>query len=236
MASTVNRTGGGSPWKSSRANVGRFRRPPTGPIASRLPPGHHPAELGLDLCLIDLFGFVNNYLGENEKNLRRVFNAARQLGDDPLLRRSRHALRQAQRSERQPRSIGQHRGPLPPAAHEQEYRGLAILTTNEDENRRIRVVLRAEVIVDARTAVRVLRRVTLQLLHPARERPRGRPRSPARRHGVRVEGRRFVLRRRRGWETGRPGGMDLPRPTPGLRGDPRHGCLLPRRHGRVLRR
>ena len=36
MAITVNRTGGGSPWKSSRANVGRFRRPPTGPIASRV--------------------------------------------------------------------------------------------------------------------------------------------------------------------------------------------------------
>ena len=38
------------------------------------------AELGLDLYRIDLAGVVSKYVGETEKNLRRVFDAAERSG------------------------------------------------------------------------------------------------------------------------------------------------------------
>jgi hypothetical protein len=37
-------------------------------------------ELGLDLCCIDLAGVVDKYIGETEKNLRRIFDAAESSG------------------------------------------------------------------------------------------------------------------------------------------------------------
>ena len=37
-------------------------------------------ELGLDLFRIDLSAVVNKYIGETEKNLRRIFDAAQESG------------------------------------------------------------------------------------------------------------------------------------------------------------
>ena len=39
-----------------------------------------PAELRLDLYLIDLASIVSKYIGETEKNLRKVFDAAEESG------------------------------------------------------------------------------------------------------------------------------------------------------------
>ena len=59
--------------------------------------GAWPATLDLPLYRIDLSQVVNKYIGETEKNLRRVFDAAEQMRCDPLLRRGRRAVRQAHR-------------------------------------------------------------------------------------------------------------------------------------------
>ena len=74
-------------------------------------------ELRLDLYRIDLSGVVSKYIGETEKNLARVFDAAEASGCRPPLRRSGCALRQAHRGARQPRPLRQHRGQLPAPAH-----------------------------------------------------------------------------------------------------------------------
>jgi hypothetical protein len=73
-------------------------------------------ELGLELFRIDLSAVVSKYIGETEKNLARVFDAAEDSGADPPLRRGRRAVRQAQRGQGQPRPLRQHRGELPAAA------------------------------------------------------------------------------------------------------------------------
>ena len=86
-------------------------------------------ELHLDLYRIDLASVVSKYIGETEKNLRRVFDAAEDSGAILALRRSRRAVRQTQRSARQPRPLRQHRSELSVQRME-AYRGLAILTTN----------------------------------------------------------------------------------------------------------
>ena len=56
-----------------------------------------PRELGLDLFRVDLATVVSKYIGETEKNLDRIFDAAERLQRDPLLRRGRRAVRQALR-------------------------------------------------------------------------------------------------------------------------------------------
>ena len=43
-------------------------------------------ELRLDLYRIDLSSVVSKYIGETEKNLRRVFDAAEDSGVDPAVR------------------------------------------------------------------------------------------------------------------------------------------------------
>ena len=48
--------------------------------ARRWPPRCSPRELGLDLYRIDLAAIVSKYIGETEKNLRRVFDAAEASG------------------------------------------------------------------------------------------------------------------------------------------------------------
>ena len=75
------------------------------------------AELHLNLYRIDLSAVVSKYIGETEKNLRRLFDAAESGGHDPLLRRGRRAVRQAQRGQGQPRPLRQHRDQLPAPAH-----------------------------------------------------------------------------------------------------------------------
>ena len=57
-------------------------------------------ELRLDLYRIDLAAVVSKYIGETEKNLRRVFDAAEERRRDPAVRRGRRAVRQAQRGAR----------------------------------------------------------------------------------------------------------------------------------------
>ena len=52
-------------------------------------------ELGLDLYRIDLSGVVSKYIGETEKNLDRIFRAARAANAIAVPRRSRSAVRQA---------------------------------------------------------------------------------------------------------------------------------------------
>ena len=73
-------------------------------------------ELRLDLHRIDLATVVSKYIGETEKNLRRVFDARGERRRDPAVRRGGRALRQALRGARQPRPLRQHRGELPAAA------------------------------------------------------------------------------------------------------------------------
>ena len=68
--------------------------------------------LRLDLYRIDLAGVVSKYIGETERNLRRVFDASEGGGALLLLRRGRRLVRQAQRGQGQPRPVRQHRGQL----------------------------------------------------------------------------------------------------------------------------
>ena len=72
-------------------------------------------ELGLELFRVDLATIVSKYIGETEKNLDRIFEAADGLQRDPVLRRGRRAVRQALRRLRRARPLRQHRGRLPAA-------------------------------------------------------------------------------------------------------------------------
>ena len=74
-------------------------------------------ELRLDLYRIDLSAVVSKYIGETEKNLRARLRRGRGRRRDPVLRRGRCAVRQAQRGQGQPRPLRQHRDQLPAAAH-----------------------------------------------------------------------------------------------------------------------
>jgi hypothetical protein len=73
-------------------------------------------ELQLNLYRIDLSAVVSKYIGETEKNLRRLFDAPRTAG--PSCSSTRPTpVRQAQRGQGQPRPLRQHRDQLPAAAH-----------------------------------------------------------------------------------------------------------------------
>ena len=98
-------------WASARCSPGASGTGKT--MAAEVLAG----ELRLDLYRIDLSQVVSKYIGETEKNLRRVFDAAEDGRRDPALRRGRRAVRQAQRGQGQPRPLRQHRGQLPAAAH-----------------------------------------------------------------------------------------------------------------------
>ena len=73
-------------------------------------------ELGLDLYKVDLSAVVSKYIGETEKNLERIFDAAG-AGNVVLFFDEADALF-GKRSEvaGRPRPLRQHRGGLPPAA------------------------------------------------------------------------------------------------------------------------
>jgi len=64
--------------------------------------------LRLNLYRIDLSAVVSKYIGETEKNLRRLFDAAEDGGAILFLRRGGRPLRQAERSQGQPRPLRQH--------------------------------------------------------------------------------------------------------------------------------
>ena len=67
---------GASPARAARAGHQRaLRRAPAAP-ARRWPPRCWPTSCALDLYRIDLSAVVSKYIGETEKNLRRVFDAA----------------------------------------------------------------------------------------------------------------------------------------------------------------
>ena len=74
-------------------------------------------ELELPLFRIDLSQVVNKYIGETEKNLKRLFDAADAGRRDPVLRRGRRAVRQAHRGQGRARPLRQPRGQLPARAH-----------------------------------------------------------------------------------------------------------------------
>ena len=57
-------------------------------------------ELNMPLFRIDLATVVSKYIGETEKNLRKIFSCGTACQCGPLLRRGRCIIRQAQRSER----------------------------------------------------------------------------------------------------------------------------------------
>ena len=96
-------------------------------------------DLELDLYRIDLAGVVSKYIGETEKNLRRLFDAA-EAGGAVLLFDEADALF-GKRSEvkRQPRPLRQHRGRLPAAAHGDATAASAILATNMRQRARPRI-------------------------------------------------------------------------------------------------
>ena len=74
-------------------------------------------DLRLSLYRIDLSGVVSKYIGETEKNLRRLFDAAEDGGAILFFDEADSLFGKAQRGEGQPRPICQHRDQLPAAAH-----------------------------------------------------------------------------------------------------------------------
>jgi hypothetical protein len=87
------------------------------------------ADLGLDLYRIDLSGVVSKYIGETEKNLRRVFDAAEQ-GGTILCFDEADALfgKRSEVKDSHDRYANIEVNYL--LQRMEEYRGLAILTTN----------------------------------------------------------------------------------------------------------
>ena len=73
-------------------------------------------ELGLDLYRIDLSQVVSKYIGETEKNLRRVFDAAETGGVVLLFDEADALFGKRTRGQGQPRPLREHRGQLPAAA------------------------------------------------------------------------------------------------------------------------
>lgn len=87
-------------------------------------------ELGLDLYRIDLAGVVSKYIGETEKNLRRVFDAAEDAGA-VLLFDEADALfgKRSEVKDSHDRYANIEVGYL--LQRMENYRGLAVLTTNQ---------------------------------------------------------------------------------------------------------
>ena len=86
-------------------------------------------DLGLDLYRIDLAGVVSKYIGETEKNLRRLFDAAERTGSVLLFDEADALFGKRTEVTRQPRPLREHRDQLPPPADGGLPR-LAILATN----------------------------------------------------------------------------------------------------------
>jgi len=104
-------------------------------------------ELNLDLYRIDLGSVVSKYIGETEKNLRRIFDAA-ETGGAILLFDEADALfgKRSEVKDSRDRYVNQEVSYL--LQRMEAYQGLAILTTNLKDlldnafNRRIRFVVK----------------------------------------------------------------------------------------------
>ena len=94
------------------------------------PPRSSPRDLDLDLYRIDLAGVVSKYIGETEKNLRRVFDAAEE-GGALLLFDEADALfgKRSEVKDSHDRYANIEVNYL--LQRMEDYRGLAILTTNQ---------------------------------------------------------------------------------------------------------
>ena len=94
------------------------------------PPRSSPTSSRLDLYRIDLSAVVSKYIGETEKNLRRVFDAAEDGGAILFFDEADALFGKRSEVQGQPRPLRQHRDQLPAAAHGGAIAGLAILATN----------------------------------------------------------------------------------------------------------
>ncbi len=70
-------------------------------------------ELESDLLVVDLANLVSKWIGETEKNLAEVFDAAERLAGDASVRRGRRALRQTHRGLRRARPVREPRDGVP---------------------------------------------------------------------------------------------------------------------------
>ncbi len=93
-------------------------------------------ELRLDVYRIDLASVVSKYIGETEKNLRRIFDAAEALAVLFAFYGGRCPVRQAQRGRRDSHDRYANVEISDPLQRMEDYRGLAILTTNMKQWRR----------------------------------------------------------------------------------------------------
>ena len=108
-------------WGTARAwNERRHLGAVRGPAGHRQDDGRRGARRASSACrctAIDLSQVVNKYIGETEKNLRRIFDAADARRRAAVLRRSRRAVRQAHRGQGRARPLREPRGQLPARAH-----------------------------------------------------------------------------------------------------------------------
>ena len=120
---------GGSPKKVSAASVSAPCSPAAAAQARPWPPKCLARELSLDLYRIDLSSVVSKYIGETEKNLRRVFDAA-EVGGAILLFDEADALfgKRSEVKDSHDRYANIEVSYL--LQRMESYRGLAILTTN----------------------------------------------------------------------------------------------------------
>ena len=148
---------GASPSEPPAASASPRCSPARAARARRWPPRCSPRELGLDLYRIDLAATVSKYIGETEKNLRRLFDAAEASGAVLLFDEA-----DALFGKRGEVKDGHDRYANLEVAYllqrMESYRGLAILTTNLRSERRPRVPaaasLRRPVPVPGRGAAR----------------------------------------------------------------------------------
>ena len=103
----------------SAARLGHHRavRRRTAAPARPWPPRCWPTNCAWTSTASTSRAVVSKYIGETEKNLRRRLRRGRGRRRDPVLRRGRRPVRQAQRGQGQPRPLRQHRDQLPAAAH-----------------------------------------------------------------------------------------------------------------------
>ena len=106
---------------SSRGRPRRARRARAASPARPAPARRSSAEvlaraLGVDLLVVDISRVVSKWIGETEKNLAEVFDAAERAQARPAVRRGRLAVRQAHRGHGRARPLREPRDDLPAAA------------------------------------------------------------------------------------------------------------------------
>ena len=141
MASGAGRSAAAGAWASPPCS--QARAAPARPW----PPRCWPSELRLDLYRIDLSQVVSKYIGETEKNLRRIFEAAEQSGAI-LLFDEADALfgKRSEVKDSHDRYANVEVSYL--LQRMEAYRGLAILTTNLKSSLDIAFMRRLRFVVD----------------------------------------------------------------------------------------